>query len=198
MTGPEPDIVALRLRAPNSTGGLMVAESPPRLKRTAHARTEPALYARKANRIAIHHSLGRVVAMIEVVSPGDKDSKHAVASFVAKAVDFLDNGIHFLVIDPFPPGPRDPRGIAQAIWDEVVGEPLETSTIDKPLTIAAFDAGEAAHRISGAGRRRRFLVRCAPPGPGVVRQRPARANLPGILERHPPANPRPARMTGNL
>jgi Carbon-nitrogen hydrolase len=101
-----------------------------------------AFNTQKANRIAIHHSLGRVVAMIEVVSPGDKDSKHAVASFVAKAVDFLDNGIHFLVIDPFPPGPRDPRGIAQAICDEVVGEPLETSTLDKPLTIAAFDAGE--------------------------------------------------------
>jgi hypothetical protein len=26
--------------------------------------------------------------MIEVVSPGNKDSKHALASFVAKAVDF--------------------------------------------------------------------------------------------------------------
>lgn len=79
--------------------------------------TEAALYARKANRIAIHHGLGRVVAMIEVVSPDNKDSKHAIASFVAKAVDFIRNGIHFLVIDPFPPGPRDPDGIAQAIWD---------------------------------------------------------------------------------
>ena len=52
----------------------------------------------KANRIAIHHELGRVVAMIEVVSPGNKDIKHAVASFIAKAVDFIRNGIHFLVM----------------------------------------------------------------------------------------------------
>jgi hypothetical protein len=43
---------------------------------------------RKANRIAIHHALGGVVAMIEVVSPGNKDSKHALALFVAKAVNF--------------------------------------------------------------------------------------------------------------
>ncbi len=89
----------------------------------------------------IHHELGRVVAMIEVVSPGNKDSKHAVASFIAKAVDFIRNGIHFLVIDLFPPGPRDPQGIAQAIWDELVGESLGTRPADKLLTVAAYDAG---------------------------------------------------------
>ena len=112
VSGPEPDIVALRLRGPEPTGGLVVAETPPRVKQAARVETEAALYARKANRIAIRHGLGRVVAMIEVVSPGNKDSKHAIASFVAKAVDFLRNGIHFLVVDPFPRGPRDPDGIA--------------------------------------------------------------------------------------
>src|SRR5262249_941650 len=105
--------------------------------------TEAALYSRKANRIAIRHGLGRVVAMIEVVSPGNKDSKHAIASFVAKAVDILRNGIHFLVVDPFPPGPRDPDGIAQAIWDQRVGERLADRSADEPLTVAAFDAGES-------------------------------------------------------
>jgi hypothetical protein len=142
VSGPEPDIVALRLRGPERSGGLVVAEAPPRIKQAARAQTEAALYARKANRIAIRHELGRVVAMIEVVSPGNKDSKHAIASFITKAVDFIRNGIHFLVIDPFPPGPRDPFGIAQAIWDELVGEPLGTPTADKPLTVAAYDAGE--------------------------------------------------------
>jgi len=65
-----------------------------------------------------------------------------LSSFVAKAVDFIRNGIHFLVVDPFPPTARDPNGIAQAIWDDLVGEPLSTRTSDKPLTVAAFDAGE--------------------------------------------------------
>jgi hypothetical protein len=142
VSGPEPDIVALRLRGPEPTGGLVVAETPPRIKQAARLETEAALYAWKANRIAIRHELGRVVAMIEVVSPGNKDSRHAIASFVAKAVDFLRNGIHFLVIDPFPPGPRDPNGIAQAIWDELVGEPLAARLVEQPLTVAAFDAGE--------------------------------------------------------
>src|SRR6516164_3723151 len=109
-----------RVMGPEPKGGLIVAESPPCIQRAARVEKETALYARKANRIAIHHELGRVVAMIEVVSPGNKDSKHAVASFIAKAVDFIRNGIHFLVIDLFPPGPRDPQGMAQAIWDELV------------------------------------------------------------------------------
>jgi hypothetical protein len=142
VTGPEPDVVALRLRGPEPAGGLVVAETPPKIRQAAHVPTEAAIYARKANRIAIHHELGRVVAMIEIVSPGNKDSRHAIASFVAKAVEFIRNGISFLAIDLFPTGPRDENGVAQAIWDELVGEALAPRPAHKPLTVAAFDAGE--------------------------------------------------------
>jgi hypothetical protein len=141
ISGPEPDVVALNLRGPVAEGGLAVAETPPRIRLAARVESEAALYARKATRVAIHHGLGRVVAMIEVVSPGNKDTKHAVASFVAKAVEFIRNGIHFLAIDLFPPGSRDPHGLAQAIWDELVGEALEARPPDKQLGIAAIDAG---------------------------------------------------------
>jgi hypothetical protein len=48
--------------------------------------------------------------------------------------------IHLWVVDLFPPGPRDPQGIARAIWDELVGESLGTRPADKPLTVAAYDA----------------------------------------------------------
>jgi hypothetical protein len=129
------------LRGPEPKGGLDVAELPPRIQRAGRVESEAAVYARKANRIAIHHEVGRVVAMIEIVSPGNKDSKHAAASFIAKAVEFISNGIHVLVIDPFPPGPRDPHGMAQAMWDILVGEPLGTCPDEKLLTIAAYDAG---------------------------------------------------------
>ena len=141
VSGPEPDIIALQLRSPEPNGGLVVAETPPRIKRAARVETETALYARKANRIVIHHELGRVVATIEVVSPGNKDTKPAVASFIAKAVDFIRNGIHFLMIDLFPLETRDPQGMAQAIWDELAGESLGTRPTDKLLTVAAYDAG---------------------------------------------------------
>ena len=85
--------------------------------------------------------------MIEVVSPGNKDSTHTVASFIAKAVDFIRNGIHFLVIDLFPPGPRDPQGMAQAIRDQLEGESLgprparqthDSRRLSTPATIACL------------------------------------------------------------
>ncbi len=140
--GPEPDVIALQLRgAPDVPGGLAVAEAPPRLGRAVQTSIEPAIYARKANRLAVRNELGRVVAMIEVVSPGNKDTEHATASFITKAVDFLDNGIHFLMVDPFPIGPRDPHGLAQAIWSRLTDETLPARPDGKPLTVAAFDAG---------------------------------------------------------
>jgi hypothetical protein len=80
--------------------------------------------------------------MIEVVSPGNKESKHAIASFIAKSADFLQNGIHFLMIDPFPLGPRDPLGLAQAIWDALTDERLPARPAGKLLAVAAFDAGQ--------------------------------------------------------
>ncbi|WP_169979099.1 DUF4058 family protein [Tautonia rosea] len=141
VSGPEPDIVALRLRGPEPTGGLAVAEVPPRMKTTAQAELDAARYVMKANRIVIRQGLGRVVAMIEVVSPGNKASRSAVGEFVSKAVDFLRHGIHFLMIDPFPTGPRDPQGLAHLIWDELVDHPPGPRPSDAPLTVAAFDAG---------------------------------------------------------
>lgn len=141
VSGPEPDVVALHLRDPETMGGLAVAEAPPRLRRAAELQTEAGLHARKANRVVVRRGLGPVVAAIELLSPGNKDSQHARASFVAKAVDLLRNGIHLLVIDPFPPGARDPRGVPDLIWGELAGERLPARPDKKPLTVASFDAG---------------------------------------------------------
>src|SRR5271154_4430458 len=109
VSGPEPDVIALKLRRPaaSPSGGLAIADAPPRARQVASVAMERAAYARKANRIAVRHPLGHVVAMIEVVSPGNKDSKHALRSFTTKAIDFLRNGINRVVVDLFPPTPRD-------------------------------------------------------------------------------------------
>ena len=47
VSGPEPDIIALWLRRPEPRGGLVVAETPPHIKRAARVETETSLYARK-------------------------------------------------------------------------------------------------------------------------------------------------------
>ena len=63
------------------------------------------------------------------------------AALLEKAKEMLLNGIHRLVIDLFPPSPRDPQGIHKEIWDQIKDEPFEMPP-DKPLTVAAYFAGE--------------------------------------------------------
>lgn len=143
LSGPIPDVITLQRRAapgepPYPAGGVAVAEAPPRARFVTSA--EPDLYARKANRIAIKHRLGRVVAVIEIVSPGNKSSRHALRSFVEKAHELLRQGVNLLVVDLFPPSARDPQGIHKAIWDDIREEPFELPP-DKRLTVAAYCAG---------------------------------------------------------
>jgi hypothetical protein len=141
VSGPEPDVLTLKVHDPATPGGLAVAEVPPRMRQQARVASERAIYVRKANRVTVRNQFGRIVAVVEVISPGNKDSKHAIRSLTQKAVDFLCVGINLLVVDLFPPTPRDPDGIHQAIWDELVGEPFEPRPSDKPLTVASYDAG---------------------------------------------------------
>jgi hypothetical protein len=138
--GPEPDVITLELRpADNPTpAGVAVNDQPPSARFVT--RTEAAAYARKANRITIRHPDGEVVAVLEIVSPGNKNSRHALRTFARKAVAFLQAGIHLLIVDLFPPSRRDPQGIHKVIWDRLLEEPF-TLPPDKPLTLAAYAVG---------------------------------------------------------
>jgi len=113
--------------------------APPRVRFTARAELEQ--YSRKRKRIVIRHVSGdEVVAMIDMVSPGNKASRQALRTFVEKAVELLDAGIHLLAIDLFPPGPRDRQGIHAAIWSEIATDDFQLPS-DKPLTLASYSAG---------------------------------------------------------
>jgi hypothetical protein len=139
--GPEPDVITLELTPPASPpppGGVAIDTQPPKARFVS--RSEAAGYARKANRITVRHPDGDVVAVLEVVSPGNKDSRHAVRSFARKAVEFLQAGVHLLIVDLFPPGRRDPQGLHKVIWDRLHDEPFALPP-DKPLTVAAYAAG---------------------------------------------------------
>ena len=92
--GWEPDVVAIEATGHAAPGGQTVIESTPRARQVARIESEAAAYARRANRISVRTDFGQVVAIIEVVSPGNKDSRHALAPFVARAVEFLRNGEH--------------------------------------------------------------------------------------------------------
>jgi len=140
--GPIPDVLTLN-RGPRDTatsqraGGLAVATAPPRARFVVEV--EEDVYARRANRIRIQHRHGEVVAVIEIVSPGNKGTSTALRAFVRKTSDLIWQGIHLLVADLFPPSQRDPQGIHKAIWDEIAERPFVLPA-DKPLTVAAYRA----------------------------------------------------------
>ncbi len=92
------------------------------------------------DRVAIRHASGLVVSVVEIVSPGNKDSKHSIRAFTEKAAELLRQCISLLVVDLFPPTPRDPQGIHKAIWDTLCDEPYEQPP-DCPLTCVAYSAG---------------------------------------------------------
>ncbi|MBC8873886.1 MAG: DUF4058 family protein [Planctomycetes bacterium] len=106
------------------------------------ATTEIERYADKRSRIVIRHaSSDRVAAILEIVSPANKTTQNALRSFVAKALELLDAGVHLLVVDLFPPGPRDPQGVHGAIWSEITEGGFELPR-EEPLTLVAYPAGE--------------------------------------------------------
>ena len=135
---PEGDVVALDIesdRGPAAEGGGTATAVRPQTTFILPAEEER--YARRATHLAIHHGLGEVVAIIEIVSPGNKSSRHALRSFADKAVNLIRQGVNLLVVDLFPPGPRDPQGIHPLIWDEITDQPFALPP-DKPLTLAAY------------------------------------------------------------
>ncbi|HLW65188.1 MAG TPA: DUF4058 family protein [Gemmataceae bacterium] len=120
--------------SPKRHDGLLFDD--PKVELTAEPDME--FYRRKQNAIAVRHVSGdRLVAMIEIVSPGNKSTKNAMRSFIEKAADLLNKQIHLLIIDLFPPTKRDPQGIHAAIWDDVAGQDY-TLPSGKPLTLAAY------------------------------------------------------------
>jgi hypothetical protein len=144
ISGPVPDVVTLQspasfIKGRPIEGGIAVEDAPPATRFVSRAEEED-IYARKANRIAIRHQRGQVVAIIEVVSPGNKNSQHAIRTFVEKVCDLMNHGISLLILDLFPPSRRDPQGIHKAVWDEIHEEAFELPA-DKPLTLVAYSAG---------------------------------------------------------
>ncbi|AWM40984.1 hypothetical protein GobsT_04250 [Gemmata obscuriglobus] len=141
-----PDVLTLQSKEPDTTrpGGtvLTVPAAPPRVAIAATGAPRVPAFAQK--RLAIRHSSDdRLVAIVELVSPGNTSSAQPLREFVKKVVTAVDAGIHALVIDPFPPGKRDPNGLHGVIWPRLGGAPY-TRPDDKPLALAAYESGDAA------------------------------------------------------
>jgi hypothetical protein len=137
-----PDVLTLRApkRAPAQVdtpgGGLALETAPPKVR--LRVRGEVDLYASKAKAVVIRHrSTHEIIAMLEIVSPGNKSNRHGIRTFVDKAVAAVRAGIHLLIVDLFPPGPRDPQGLHKVICDELFPNDIALPA-DKQLALGAY------------------------------------------------------------
>jgi hypothetical protein len=145
-----PDVLTLRRPSSNGTppmgeppdGGIALAVAPPKVR--IRMRNEANAYAAKAKAVTIRHvSDHQVVAMVEIVSPGNKNNQNGLTAFVRKAREPLAAGIHLLLIDLFPPSSRDPQGTHGAVWGEDCDAAYQLPS-NKPLTCVAYIGGAAA------------------------------------------------------
>jgi hypothetical protein len=120
-------------------GAVAIAEAPPKVELTVKAESEICVDLQRTLVIR-HSSHDRIVALVEIVSPGNKHSRMKLDDFLHKVASAIKSGYHLLIIDLFPPGKHDPAGIHGAIWEYIEGNGYEQPA-DRPVTMAAYTAG---------------------------------------------------------
>lgn len=137
-----PDIRTLQDGRPEPGEGHGGTATRARPRTTLYQETPTEFYLRKNRSVVIRHVSGdRIVAMIEVVSPGNKNSANGLRAFVTKVRELLQQKVHLLLIDPFPVSQRDPHGLHAAIMAEAQDDPLQLPE-DLPLGLIAYECAE--------------------------------------------------------
>lgn len=101
------DLITLHTAAPHVSpppdvsGGLAVAEAPPRVRYKDEL--SPSDRARRRTLAVRDVSGHRLVAVLEIVSPSNKDRRDHVEELAGKIDGLLSAGVHVLLVDPFPP-----------------------------------------------------------------------------------------------
>ena len=126
-------------------GSVAVLSAPPQVS-VVERLSEAALLTLKRRRIAIRHaSDDRIVALLEIFSPGNKEGQGPMRALLNKSVAALQSGYHLVVIDLLPPGPSNPRGNPRGLHDRLwrdLGGGGFTPPADRPLTLAAYRAAD--------------------------------------------------------
>jgi hypothetical protein len=133
-----PDAPTALASNPNGAGAIAVLTPPQATIATTASGKPPKPIGRR--RVVIKHVRNRqIVAVIEIVSPSNKAKKPEFDDLLGKSVQLLLQGIHVLLIDPFPPTARDPNGIHAAVWKRLTRKPF-TPPACKPITFASYVA----------------------------------------------------------
>ena len=134
-----PDVLSFREAAGDlgatSGGGTMLLEAPS----VPTVQTGVPPYFRQSQLVTVRQAdRDQLVAVVEVISPSNKNSRVGIDAFLRKTGSLLGRGVHLVVLDTLRPGRFDPQGMHGAIWQELTSEPIETP--GKPLTVASYEA----------------------------------------------------------
>ena len=128
--GSNPDVSAYTTFTgdmPAVAGELVLATEP--VKSTAVAVQEEAtsVYQRKQQQLAIRTSDSKeLVAVLEIVSQGNKSSSKRLEQFLRKTTGLVMDGINVGIVDLYACGNLDSEGLLTMAWREVTGhEPAE-------------------------------------------------------------------------
>lgn len=139
-----PDVLAIEMGVDEfpavdeiGQGGMAVAEKP---TATITERFEREIYGEIGNSIVLRHHLGRIVAVIEILSPGNKESRSAINELVQKTCDLMRAEVHVMIVDLFPPSQRDPQGIHKLIWDDFQQKDFEFPS-GKDRMVMSYEGG---------------------------------------------------------
>jgi hypothetical protein len=143
-----PDVLALQTT--NPPGNTKTRDRSSRVQQLSerkpstsyHSQSHASRYVNKTKEVAIRHvSDHSIIAVVEIVSPGNKSNRRDFEAFVEKSQGLLRQGIHLMVIDLFPPTPRDPSDIHQAIWKDLEEISNFQHSTARPLLTASYKAG---------------------------------------------------------
>jgi hypothetical protein len=94
--------------------------------------------ARLRRHLVVRHISGhQIVALIEIVSPANKDRQGNVRELAEKVLRSLEAGVHVLVTDLLPPGRHDPHGLHGAVWGYFDTTPCSLPA-EGSLTLASY------------------------------------------------------------
>lgn len=135
-----PDILTLDPAARKRSGNRPPARRPVATSALTAAVKSPRRVGRR--RVLVRHVSGHeIVSLVELVSPGNKDNADDFGQFLEKLAAALEQGLHLTVIDPFPPGPRDPGGVHAALLKRLRARARLRLPGGRPLAASAFDVG---------------------------------------------------------
>ena len=127
-----------RIPVPDSEtgGGTALAEAPPKI--SLHEKIELEITEIQRYLAIRHLSSHRIIALLEIVSPGNKNSEARYENFVHKTVYAIRRHVNVLLIDVHETGRFDQDGINARIRNML--SPQSTPTIDRPRhsTLASY------------------------------------------------------------